>query len=127
MSERTLIAPEATRAALMAKLAHAAVPPRQPWTGDGPLPLSAKSLKCTVVLDPAQLVGIMVPNGTSRVPFAINIGSRAITGEFNAKSLRRAVAAIAEHGADAIAVVVQGKLAGNQIEEAGIAAQVKGK
>jgi hypothetical protein len=60
------------------------------------LRLSAKSLKCTVVLDASQLAGFEVPNGQPRVAFTIDVGGRAVTGEFNSKSLRRVVTAIAE-------------------------------
>lgn len=89
------------------------------------LRLSAKSIKATVVLDPAQLAGLVVPNGQPRVGFVIDVAGRAITGEFNAKSLRRAVAAVTEHGAEAVAVIAQGKLVGDALEEAGIVAQPK--
>jgi hypothetical protein len=89
------------------------------------LRLSAKSLKCTVVLDASQLAGFEVPNGQPRVAFTIDVGGRAITGEFNSKSLRRVVTAIAEHGAEGVAVIAQGRLVGSAFEDAGIVAQPK--
>ena len=89
------------------------------------LRLSAKSLKCTVVLDASQLTGFEVPNGQPRVAFTIDVGGRAITGEFNSKSLRRVVTAIAEHGPEGVAVIAQGRLAVDQLEDAGIVAQPK--
>lgn len=62
----------------------------------------------------------------------VNRGSRSssisadtITGEFNAKSLRRVITAIAEHGAENVVIVAQGKLVGDTLEEAGIVAQPK--
>jgi hypothetical protein len=49
-----------------------------------------------------------------------------VSAELNAKSVRRALATIAEHGPDAVSVIVQGKLVGDAIAEAGIMAQPKG-
>jgi hypothetical protein len=43
----------------------------------------------------------------------------------NAKSLRRAVTAIAAGGPDSVTLLLQGKMEGNVILEAGIAAQPK--
>ena len=89
------------------------------------LRLSAKSLKATVVLDTSQLAGIEVPNSQPHVAFVIDIGGRMITGEFNARSLRRAVAAIAKHDTGGVAVIAQGWLVGSAFEDAGIVAQPK--
>ena len=88
--------------------------------------LTARSLKLTAVLDPTVVAGIPAPNGQPRVPVAIVCGGRVIRAELNAKSLRKVQAVIAEHGADGVAVVLQGKLlAGDAIAEAGITAQIK--
>lgn len=87
--------------------------------------LSAKAIKVTLVVDPQGLVGVVVPNGIARVPFAVTVaGNRVVRGQFNAKSARRAIAMLAEHGIDNVAVIIQGKLVGNEIEEAGIAVNV---
>ena len=91
----------------------------------GTLQLAAKSLKVTVVLTPAQLAGLDVPSGP-HLRFAITVDGRRVTGQFNAKTLRRAVATIAEHGPENVAVIVQGTLVGDRIEAAGISAQIKG-
>jgi hypothetical protein len=48
-----------------------------------------------------------------------------VSAELNAKSVRRALAVIAEHGPDAVSVIVQGKLVADSITEAGIVAQPK--
>lgn len=87
--------------------------------------LSAKSLKVTVVLDPAALAGIEVPNGSKQFPVSISARGHELTADLNAKSLRRCVAAIGDAGPDGVAVILQGKLAGQVIEEAGISAQPK--
>ena len=68
--------------------------------------LAAKSIKVTLVVDPA--------------------GGRSLRATFNAKSLRRAQAAVRKAGPEAIAVIVQGKLGpGDEVHEAGIAATLK--
>jgi hypothetical protein len=88
--------------------------------------LQSRAVKATVVLDPAALVGVEVPNGLAKVTLCILAGGRTITAEVNAKSLRRCVATIAENGPDGVAVVLQGKLeADDTLLEAGIAAQPK--
>ena len=58
--------------------------------------------------------------------FVLDIGGRKILGRFNAKSVRRAVATINEHGPGNVATIVQGRLApGDRLEDAGLAAQPK--
>ena len=90
-----------------------------------PLQLLAKSLKCTVVLDPAALAGVVVPNGQAKFQVTIQVGGKMLRAELNSKSVRRCVTTINETGPDAVAVIVQGKLVGEVIEEAGIAATPK--
>jgi hypothetical protein len=50
-----------------------------------PLKLSAKSLKCTLDLDPEGLVGVTVPPESPRIPFEVNVGGRRVRGELNPK------------------------------------------
>ena len=92
--------------------------------GDG-LRLIGKALKVTVVVDPAVLPGLVVPAGSAQTPVAVEAGGRAVKTRLNSKTFRRAIAAIAEHGVDRVAVVVQGRLVGERLEEAGIIAQPK--
>jgi hypothetical protein len=89
------------------------------------LKLESRALKVTTLVDPAALVDVEVPNGTSKATLRITVGGRTVTAEVNAKSLRRAVTAINATGPDSVAVIVQGKLDGSMITEAGIAAQPK--
>jgi hypothetical protein len=92
----------------------------------GRLNFTARSLKVTLVLDPAQLAELHVPSGAGPQRFRITVGERRLTGQVNAKGLRKAAALIAEHGVERVAVIVQGKLAeGDEITEAGLVAQVK--
>jgi len=84
------------------------LPAKPPALHKGVLRATAKGLKATVVLDPAPLSGLTVPAGTKQVEFEISVAGRTVRGAFNAKSLRRCVAAIAEHGAENVAIVAQG-------------------
>jgi hypothetical protein len=85
--------------------------------------LSARSLKCTLVLDPG---GLSDPGSSStRVALEISFGGRSYTADIATKSLRKFRATIAEHGAANVVCLIQGKLDGNTITEAGIVAQVK--
>ena len=86
---------------------------------------SAKALKATAVIDPATLADVVVPDGTSRVVLAIRLPAHTVSAEVAAKSLRRAITAIAEYGVDGVACVVQGRLDGGAIVEAGISAMPK--
>ena len=89
--------------------------------------LTAKSIKVSLVLAPAQFAHLVVPVGAGRQPFRIKMeDGPVVSGELNPKSLRKVAATIAEHGVDGVAVIMQGKLgAGDVIIEAGLSAQVK--
>jgi hypothetical protein len=84
--------------------------------------LTAKSLKVTAVLDVDQVAALEPPMGSKTAPFEITVEGRTVTGTFNAKSVRKAVAAA---NAGDVVVIVQGKLVGDILEEAGIVAQPK--
>jgi hypothetical protein len=88
--------------------------------------LTAKNLKCTVVLDPAEVAALGVP-ATARIVLRIKVadGNRTVTADIAAKSLRKAKAVIAEHGAGGVAAIIQGKLSGDVIVEAGLLCQPK--
>ena len=87
--------------------------------------LNARALKCTIVLDPAEVAQIVAPDGKPRTVIAIRLPDRRVSADLNAKSVRKALAAISEYGPDGVAVVIQGKLTGDAITEAGIVAQPK--
>ena len=87
--------------------------------------LNARALKCTIVLDPTELAQIVATDGKPRTVIAIRLPDRRVSADLNAKSVRKAVAAIGEHGPDGVAVIIQGKLVGDTIAEAGIVAQPK--
>jgi len=92
----------------------------------GRLNLAAKALKVTLVLDPAQLAEVIVPNGAGPQPLRITIGERRVKAQISAKSLRKAVAMIAEHGAEKVVLLLQGKLVEDDvISECGLVAQLR--
>ena len=75
----------------------------------------------------AEVAELVAPDGTPRVAIDIRLPDRRVIAELNAKSVRRALATISEHGSDSVAVIIQGKLVGDTISEAGIVAQPKVK
>ena len=90
------------------------------------LRLESRALKASVVLDPAALTGVVVPNGLAKVTLRVAVPGKTIVAEVNAKSLRRTIAAIDAAEPDGVAVVVQGKLeSGDRLAEAGVVAQPK--
>jgi hypothetical protein len=88
--------------------------------------ISARALKCTVVLDPGELAGLTVPEGQPRFPLVIRLPDRTVSCDLNPKSVRKVLATIREAGPDGVAVIIQGKLAaGDVIMEAGLTVQLK--
>jgi hypothetical protein len=77
--------------------------------------LSTRALKCTLVLDPTEVAQLVAPDGQPRVVVAIQAPDRRVTADLAAKSVRRALATIGEHGPDGVSVIVQGKLVGDAI------------
>jgi hypothetical protein len=68
---------------------------------------------------------IVAPDGKPRVVIDIQLPDRRVTVDLNAKSVRKVLATIGEHGPDGVAVILQGKLVGDSTTEAGIVAQPK--
>jgi hypothetical protein len=89
--------------------------------------VTAKSgLKVIAILEPAELLDVVIPDGKPRHVLTIRLPDGAVTADLNAKSVRRAIAAIREQGAEAVAAILQGRLSGNAIAEAGLSVQPKG-
>ena len=87
------------------------------------LQFTAKAIKATLVLNAAEVAATDVVGDTA--VFTIAVGDQKVTGKFNAKTFRRVVALVRDHGADAVAVVAQGKLVNGRLEEAGITGQLR--
>jgi hypothetical protein len=104
-------------------------PPVAGRPAGGPeLRLTAKAIKTTLVLAPEELLTAArsLPEG-QRVPVRIDAAGRRLTASLNAKSVRKVLATIKESGPDGVAVILQGKLVGDAIEEAGLVAQPRVK
>ena len=90
-----------------------------------PTVTAPNSLKVVAVLDPRELLDLVVPEGKQRLGLTIRLPDRTVTADFNAKSVRRAINVIREYGPDAVAAIVQGRLVDSEITEAGLSAQPK--
>jgi hypothetical protein len=90
-----------------------------------PAALTARALKVTVVLNVAEIAKLPTPDGQARSKLTIDCDGRVYNADVATKSLRKAKTTITAHGAENVAVIVQGKLKGNEITECGIVAQVK--
>ena len=90
--------------------------------------LTAKSIKATLVLSPAEILNIPVPEGKPRCLVRITVAGRSVTADLNAKSVRRAIANIREAGPDNVSCILQGRLDGNNaLLDAGLAIQPRTK
>ena len=89
--------------------------------------LIGKRSKVSIVLDARAFVGVVVPNGAPRFSILVAVAGKTLKAklDLNAKSARKCCATIAEHGPEGVSVLLQGKLVGDVIEEAGIAAAPK--
>ena len=88
--------------------------------------LTARALKCVLVLDPTAIAAFRLPTGDVRTILSITVAGRTVTADIASKSIRKAAATIAEHGVDGVAFVLQGKLqADDTLTEAGLAVQLK--
>jgi hypothetical protein len=118
---------EAAATAAQSAAATKSTRPAPVTTATTPGELTARTLKITVVLQPADVLAIPVRDGQSHVQVTIRGHARTLRAQLNAKGVRRAQAAIREAGLDGVAVVLQAKLtAGDLLEEAGLSAQPKG-
>jgi hypothetical protein len=87
--------------------------------------ISARALKVTAVLPAAEVLAFDVRGGVPRVELAIVAGGHVRAANINAKSVRRAKAAIEGHGPGGVACILQGRLIEGRIEDAGLSAQPK--
>jgi hypothetical protein len=82
-------------------------------------------LKVVAILPPEALLGLEVPDGQPRIVLTIVAGDSRYRVDLAAKSARRAIAAVREHGSENVATIIQGKLVGDAIAEAGLVVQPK--
>ncbi len=88
---------------------------------------TARKLKVTTVLDTAAFAGLRLPDGVpARSELTVSVNGRRFKADVATKSVRRVLAAVAEHGVDGVVVLSQGTLGpGDEITEAGLVAQAK--
>jgi hypothetical protein len=84
--------------------------------------LTGRTLKVSTLLDPKELLAVSLPEGVPRCILYIHFEDRglALTADVAAKAVRKAKAMIEEHGIDNVTALLQGKLAGLAIVEAGL-------
>lgn len=91
--------------------------------------LTAKSIKVTLVLNPAEVEALVAPEGR-QFRTKILAGGSMLDVPLSGKGVRKAIAVINELGAENVAVIIQGKLrlgGALAVEEAGILAQPRAK
>jgi hypothetical protein len=88
--------------------------------------VTARAIKISAPLDPAAVGALPIPDG-ERTDLAVNCDGKLYTASVATKSFRKVKTAIAANGAENMFVMIQGKLKGSEIIEAGLTAQVKAK
>jgi hypothetical protein len=88
--------------------------------------LNGRAIKATIVLETAEIAMLTAPDGQRRTTLRIKVAGRNVSVDIATKSLRKAIATIAESGADECVAIVQGKLErGDVVSEAGLVVQLK--
>lgn len=88
--------------------------------------LNARAIKVTVLLDPAEIATLSVPEGQSRTTLWIWVAGRKLSADIACKSLRKALTMIREVGTDGCVSLIQGKLGpDNVVQECGLVTQLK--
>lgn len=91
-----------------------------------PAYLSARAIKVTVLLDPAEIATLATPEGQSRTTLEIKVAGRKLSAEIATKSLRKVHAVISEVGTAGCVTLIQGKLGPNDVmQECGLSAQLR--
>lgn len=87
--------------------------------------LNAKSIKATIVLDPADVAALVAPEG-KQIKLLIGYQGGIVNVSLSGKGLRKTIALVKELGVENVAVIIQGKLRLGSplaLEDAGILAQ----
>jgi hypothetical protein len=87
--------------------------------------ITARSVKVTIPLDPAAVLGLAVKDGQARVKFTVTHDSGALRADVSSKSVRKVQAAVRANGVENVIVLLQGKLGHGEVLECGLTAQVK--
>jgi hypothetical protein len=89
------------------------------------LTLNARALKITVPLDAMEVRTLPDPGGQARCQLAITCEGKVYTADIATKSIRKAKSTIAANGVENVFAMIQGKLKGSEITDAGLVAQIK--
>jgi hypothetical protein len=89
------------------------------------LTVTARAIKVTIPLAPAEVVALPSSHGQERVKLAIACEGKLYSADIATKSLRKAKSTISANGTENVFAMVQGKLKGSEIIECGLVAQVK--
>jgi hypothetical protein len=81
-------------------------------------------VKVTIPLDPAAIAMLPLPD-RERVELVVSCDGQRYTANIATKSLRKTKNTIAANNADAVFVMLQGKLKGDEIVECGLVGQIK--
>ena len=87
--------------------------------------IAARTVKVTIPLDPAAVLGLAAKDGQARVKFTVTCDAGSLRADVSAKSVRKVQKAIADNGTENTFVALQGKLGRGEILECGLTAQVK--
>jgi hypothetical protein len=87
--------------------------------------LTARAIKVTVPLDVAEVAALPAPDGVARTKLVINCEGKSFVVDIAMKSLRKAKSTISANGVENVFVMIQGRLKGKEVVEAGLVAQVK--
>jgi hypothetical protein len=90
------------------------------------LAVTARAIKVSAPLDPAVVGTLPLPN-QERIELAVSCDGLRYAATIATKSLRKAKNIISANGADAVFVLLQGRLKGHEIVECGFIAQIKTK
>jgi hypothetical protein len=88
--------------------------------------LNAHDLNVVVVLDPADVLKLQVPDGAPRTEVFVKAPQRAFPADLAASSVHRTIAAVREHGPDGCVVMIRGRYdGGDRLMDCDIFAQPK--
>jgi hypothetical protein len=121
----TITAPTTTAPTAPTSTTTAATAPQPRGCTTTQLTLTARSIKVTVQLDPAEIKALPSLHDQERVKLEVACEGKLYSADIATKSLRKAKATISANGTENVFGMVQGKLKGNEIVECGLVAQVK--
>jgi hypothetical protein len=88
--------------------------------------VNARGLHVVAVLDPAEVLKLPLPDGEVHVEVRVRLPLCSLPAELAARSVRRVIASVREHGPDGCLVTIRGRYdGGDRLLDCGISAQQK--